>query len=135
MTDGTEINIEVAESPGNLLVIWFVDHDEVRPQFEGMLKAIHASGIEVWRVDLLSDYFLPYNNENVRTLSGAAIAAVIDAAHEQSSKTILLAAYDRMPLPLLRGVKSLVGKIQGTLQTSRFSPLLPQSVWTSAGGR
>lgn len=113
LTDSTEINIQVAESPGDPLVVWFIDHDEERPQFEGMLKAIQASGIEVWRVDLLSDYFLPYNNENVRTLSGEGVAAVIDAAHEHSTKTILLVAYDRMSLPLLRGVREWAARFRG----------------------
>ena len=48
--DDTEINIEVLDSPGSLLAVWFTDHDEVRPQFEAMLKAVNTSGIEVWRV-------------------------------------------------------------------------------------
>lgn len=105
LKEGTEINIKVADAPGSLLVVWFIDHDEVRPQFESMLKAINASGIELWRVDLLADYFLPRSNENIRTLPGEGVAAVIEAAHQHSDKTIVLAAYDRMPLVLLRGVR------------------------------
>ena len=35
----------------------------------------------------------------------AGVAALIDEAHGRSGKRILLAAYDRMPLPLLRGVR------------------------------
>jgi len=113
LQDDTEINVEVADAAGSLLIVWFIDHDEVRPQFEAMLKAVNASGIEVWRVDLLADYFLPRSNESVRTLSGEGVAAVIDAAHEHSDKTILLAAYDRMPLPLLRGVRRWSAAFQG----------------------
>ncbi|MCP4285016.1 MAG: TlpA family protein disulfide reductase [Gammaproteobacteria bacterium] len=113
LQDETEINVEVADASGSLLVVWFIDHDEERPQFEEMLKTINGNGIEVWRVDLLADYFLPRTNENVRTLTGKGVAAVIDAAHEQTDRTIVLAAYDRMPLPLLRGVRDWSGEFQG----------------------
>lgn len=54
---------------------------------------------------MLADYFLPRTSETERTLSGDGVAAVINAAHARSHKTIVLAAYDRIPLPLLRGVR------------------------------
>ena len=98
---------------GDLLCIWFVDHEEERPQFEGMLQAINAAGVEVWRVDLLADYFLPRSSENLRNLPGDGVAAVIEAAHARSGKTILLAAYDRMPVPLLRGVRKWQSAFRG----------------------
>ena len=113
LDDGADINVEVLPAPGSLLVIWFVDHSEIRPQFEAMLKAIGASGIELWRVDMLADYFLPRSAENIRTLPGAAVAAVIDAAHQRSDKLILVATYDRMVLPLLRGVREWSTALQG----------------------
>jgi len=61
--------------------------------------------VEIWDVDLLADYFLPRSNENARRLPGDGVAALIAEAHRRSGKRILLAAYDRMPLPLLRGVR------------------------------
>ena len=72
-----EVNVEVMHANGELLAIWLVDHDEERPQFENMLKAINQRGVEVWRVDLLADYFLPRSSENERTLSGEGVAALI----------------------------------------------------------
>ncbi len=80
--EGNEISVRTAPAPGETLVIWFLDHVEERPQFEGMLKAVQESGMEVWRVDLLADYFLTRSNENIRTLPGDGIAAVIHAAHQ-----------------------------------------------------
>jgi thiol-disulfide isomerase/thioredoxin len=44
------------------------------------------------------------------------VAAVIQAAHRESTKKILLASYDRMPLPLLRGVN----RWQGNEMRSRL---------------
>jgi thiol-disulfide isomerase/thioredoxin len=104
-SEENEILVEVMPAEGDLLMIWLVDHEEQRPVFEEMLQAINQSGIEIWRVDLLSAYFLPRSSEAVRTLPGDGVASLIGAAHDRSRKPILLAAYDRMPLPLLRGVR------------------------------
>jgi thiol-disulfide isomerase/thioredoxin len=101
---GNDISIEVNEATGDLLMIWLLDHNEPRPLFDSLLQKLTDSGIEIWRVDLLQSYFLPRSSENVRTLDGEGVAAVIQAAHKESEKKLLLASYDRMPLPLLRGV-------------------------------
>ncbi|MEJ2466274.1 MAG: hypothetical protein P8045_11310 [Candidatus Thiodiazotropha sp.] len=102
---GNEITIHTLPAEGDLLMIWFQDHAEERESFDNMLASINQLGIEVWRVDLLASYFLPRSRETVRTLPGDGIAAVIRSALQQRDKRILLAAYDRMPLPLLRGVR------------------------------
>ncbi len=101
---GNEIAIQTLPAKGDLLIVWLVDHMEQRDSFEDMLTALNRLDVEIWRVDLLGAYFLPRSRESVRTLSGDGVAAVIDAAHRLSGKRILLAACDRMPLPLLRGV-------------------------------
>lgn len=102
--NGNDIEIEVAEAEGDLLTIWLVDHDEPRPLFDSLLHQVNQAGIEVWRVDLLQSYFLPRSSETVRTLDGVGVMAVLNAAHRHSNKHVLLVSYDRMPLPLLRGV-------------------------------
>lgn len=114
---GNDIQVEISPAEGDLLVIWLLDHAEERPQFETMLRSVNAAGIEIWRVDLLRDYFLPRSSENIRTLSGDGVSALLQAAHRLSRKRILLAAYDRMPLPLLRGVK----QWQATQPNSRLA--------------
>jgi thiol-disulfide isomerase/thioredoxin len=101
--EGNDIPIEIMEAAGDLVMIWLVDHDEPRPLFDNLLQQLVDAGIEIWRVDLLQAYYLPRSAENVRTLTGQGVATIIQAAHRESSKKILLASYDRMPLPLLRG--------------------------------
>ncbi|MCP4043098.1 MAG: hypothetical protein GY731_14275, partial [Gammaproteobacteria bacterium] len=100
-----EHDVEILPAQGNLLAIWFVDHEEERPSFEKMLQSVNATGVEIWRINLLEDYFLPRSSENARTMPGDGVAVIIKAAHSRSNKKILLVAYDRMPLPLLRGVR------------------------------
>lgn len=101
---GNDISIEIHEAPGDLVMIWLVDHDEPRTLFDSLLQQLTQAGIEIWRVDLLHAYFLPRSSETVRTLDGEGVAEVLTAAHAYSDKRILLASYDRMPLALLRGV-------------------------------
>jgi thiol-disulfide isomerase/thioredoxin len=102
---GAEITVETLPAPGDLLMIWLVDHTDRREMFEGLLQALNRQGVEIWRVDLLASYFLQRSRETIRTLPGDGVASVIAAAHRMRGKRILLAAYDRMPLPLLRGVR------------------------------
>ncbi|MES9861608.1 MAG: TlpA disulfide reductase family protein [Candidatus Thiodiazotropha sp. LLP2] len=103
-SEDNDISIQVSPADGDLLMIWLLDHDEQRPLFDALLQNIVDAGIEVWRVDLMQAYFMPRSSENIRTLDGNGVKAVLNAAHKHSSKRILLASYDRMPLPLLRGV-------------------------------
>ena len=112
-----EIHVQVYPSDGDKLLIWLVDHDDHREMFEDMVDAVNQSGFEIWRIDLLDDYFLPRSSENQRTLSGDGVAAVLDHAHKHTQKSIMLAAYDRMPLTMLRGIH----QWQKTGQLSRLS--------------
>lgn len=115
--EDNEIHVQVYPAEGDKLLIWLVDHDDHREMFEEMVKAVNLSGFEIWRVDLLDDYFLPRSSENERTLPGNGVAALLNHAHEHTQKSIMLAAYDRMPLTLLRGIN----QWQKTAQPSRLT--------------
>ena len=104
-SQGDEIAVRHYPSEGNLLIIWLVDHEEERSMFEKLLSSVNGSGAELWRVDLLDAYFLPRSSESTISLSGTGVAALLKAAHEKTSKRVLLVAYDRMAVPLLRGAR------------------------------
>lgn len=99
-----DISVEVYPADSDTLVIWLVDHKTHREMFENMLLDVNRAGIEIWRVDLLSDYFLTRSNENQRTLTGDGVEALLNEAHKRPHKHILLAGYDRMPLAIMRGI-------------------------------
>ncbi|QEP44596.1 TlpA family protein disulfide reductase [Ectothiorhodospiraceae bacterium BW-2] len=101
--EGNQISVERMATEGELLVIWLDDHQERREGLDRVVQQLHRAGIELWRIDLLSDYFLARSAENEVNLSGEGVRAVIEQAHRQSEKRILLVGYDRMPLALLRG--------------------------------
>lgn len=118
---GHEIEVEIRPAEGDLLVIWLADHDEEWPLLGEMLGMHAAAGIEVWRVDLVRDYFLPQGSETWRTLDGKGVAALIEAALHHSRKRILLATYDRASLPLLRGLRLWQGRQAGNPVPARLA--------------
>jgi thiol-disulfide isomerase/thioredoxin/uncharacterized protein YuzE len=101
--EDNEIQLKVYPAQGDVLLILLVDHIDHREMFEKMLLDIQQAGIEIWRADLVRDYFLPRTSESERTLSGQGVSAILNAAHHDTDKTIVLAAYDRLPLAVLRG--------------------------------
>ena len=102
--EDNDISVQVYPADSDILIIWLVDHINRRDMFEEMLNDVHQAGIEIWRVDLLRDYFLTRSSENQRTLSGDGVEALIRAAHDFPHKHIVLAGYDKMPLAILRGI-------------------------------
>ncbi len=99
-----EVQVETLPADGDLLVLWPQDLERDRPGVVRTLAELHAAGIEVWLTNPLDAAFLPRSNEVLRTLPGASIAALIEAALAQSPRRVLLLGHDRMALPLLRGL-------------------------------
>ncbi len=107
LTDAEDNDIQVRALPaeGPWLVIWFVNRTSLDKGFEGVLAHLNRLGVEVWTADLLAANFLAPGNDSERSLPGTSAAAVIAEAQRRTDRKILLAAYDRMALPLLRGAR------------------------------
>ena len=101
-----EYSVEVMEAEGELLTLWFTDLvEEERPHFQSLLHSLPKQGIEVWTTRVLQDLFLTRDDPSIMSLDGSRIAALIDAANRKSDKPILLLSYDKMSIPLLRGIR------------------------------
>jgi len=103
--NGNEIIVQESSGSSSLLVIWLDDHVEDRPMYENMLTAINQENITLWRANLVESYFIPRSSENIRNLSGDGVEALIQAALKQTSKQIIIASYERTPVPILRGIR------------------------------
>jgi len=99
-----EIHVEVFNADSDLLVIWLQDHENHRPYYEKLLRLIQSSGIEIWRVNLLQSYFLPQTTAAILNMDGMPVNTLIEYALRHTRKNILLVSYDRMVLPLLKGL-------------------------------
>jgi len=101
-----DLQIEILPADGALIALWFTDLvEEDRPHFNSLLTSLQQSGIEVWSTRILEDLFLTRDDASIMSLDGSKIAEVIEAAHHHSNKQILLLSYDKMSIPLLRGVR------------------------------
>ncbi|MBT4329459.1 MAG: TlpA family protein disulfide reductase [Gammaproteobacteria bacterium] len=104
--NANECQIEVLAAEGELLTLWFNDLvEEERPHFTSLMKSLQQSGIEVWSTRVLQDLFLTRDDPSIMSLDGSKIAAIIDAVQQKTEKQILLLSYDKMSIPLLRGVR------------------------------
>ncbi len=101
-----EYQIEVLPADGELLALWITDLvEEERPHFKALLHSLQQNGIEVWSTRILQDLFLTWDDPSIMSLDGSRIAELIEAAHHHSNKKILLISYDKISIPLLRGIR------------------------------
>ena len=102
---GDEINIVTHHSKGKKLFIWLPS--EAGPQLSEKKAAEHLAnkGIEVWRINLLEDYFLPVVASSMERIPNTAISDLIQHAINQTHKQVYLVTTGRGAIPLLRGAR------------------------------
>jgi len=113
-----ELQIAVPATGETLDVTIYTSEDEVKQRlvwltnqygnFRGENTLAHAlsrRGVEVWQVDILDSLFLTREDDDVRGLSGANVAALIAAAAAVDEIPLAIAGVDRMAVPILRGVR------------------------------
>lgn len=106
--DGHDFTIDryQAEIDGNHLILWIAPGfgTEERPQ--AMAQRLADRGIEIWRVDLSDNLFLPRSTHTLRTIDGKYVSDLIAAAHRQTGKQITLMARSYAAIPVLHGARS-----------------------------
>jgi len=102
---GDEITIASSPAAGKKLFIWLPS--EAGPQLSEQKTAgqLAHKGIEVWRIDLLADYFLPQTTSSMERIPDTAISELIQHAIEQTHKQVYLITTGRGAIPILRGAR------------------------------
>jgi len=88
------------------LLVWFTEGYASRQPFKNLISQLNDLGYDFWQVDLLESYFIERTPNNVRGLTGEAIATVLKYASQQASqqgKQFVPISTGRMSLVLLRG--------------------------------
>ncbi|MGD9000653.1 MAG: hypothetical protein PVF75_09580, partial [Granulosicoccaceae bacterium] len=99
------LTIDRYPAQGEYLLIW------VAPGFGSHARVFSAAeqfarhGIEVWHVDLVESLFLTGGTSTMRAFDGRYVAGLIDAAHEQTGKRVVLLSRSYGVLPLLKGAR------------------------------
>lgn len=99
------VSVHIHPAAGNRMLLWFPSEYGFVDETRELANSLAASGIEVWRVDLLAAHFLPPVSSSINKVPVADIAAVIDYAIRDNRKTVIIFADGRGAVLALRGVK------------------------------
>jgi len=104
LSSDTEINYTVYKAEGTQLLLWFYSEAGPQPTDKILADKLSKRGIEVWLIDLFDSYFLPIALSSMDKIPASDISELIEAAHQQSGKTITAISTGRSAIPLLRAV-------------------------------
>ena len=104
-SDGTELSLTRYQAKGDHLIIWIAPGYGIHERSVSVARQLATEGIEIWQIDLAEALFLPHSTEQMRAFTGQYVADLIQIAHQQTGKTILLSARSYGAIPLLRGVR------------------------------
>jgi len=105
-SDGTELNFVRYPSTGDYLLIWIAPGYGIHERSIQTAQRVAAKGIEIWQIDLAEALFLPNSTEQMRAFTGKYVADLIEAAHRETGKKIILSARSYGAIPLLRGART-----------------------------
>jgi thiol-disulfide isomerase/thioredoxin len=105
-SDGTELVFARYPAQGDHLIIWIAPGYGIHERSIKVAGQLAADGIEIWQIDLAEALFLPHSTEQMRAFTGQYVADLIEAAHKETGKKILLSARSYGAIPLLRGVRT-----------------------------
>jgi hypothetical protein len=103
-SDGTELNFMRYAAQGEHLIVWIAPGYGIHERSIQVARQLASKGIEIWQIDLAEALFLPHSTEQMRAFTGQYVADLIEAAHKETGKKILLSARSYGAIPLLRGV-------------------------------
>jgi len=118
-SDEHELVVDVYPAKGKYLQIFLTRHSDNRLMFEKLIADTVKSGIEVWRINLVTNYFLPESSDSIDKLSGHGVSALIKHAIELTNKNVFVSAYDRMSLVALKGIYHWQSSTNYTLDNSK----------------
>jgi thiol-disulfide isomerase/thioredoxin len=100
-----DIQVDRYPASGDRLMIWIMPRLAETPRARSLAGEVARLGIEVWLVDLADSLFLPEGPATQRAIHGRYISGLVQAAHQNSDKTVSLLARGYGAIPALKGVR------------------------------
>ena len=128
--DGNELSLYQYPAKGNELVIWVNGRNWEEREIQTAIE-LARSGIEVWQIDFAEALMQTSGSSLLRNLDAEYVTDIIDAAHQQTGKKVILMAQSFAAIPALGGAalwqqrKIQHGKLSGAVL---FSPDLSTSL-------
>ena len=70
--------------------MWFAPEYGFRSNHRVLAKKLAEGGIEVWLSNIPESLFLPNGTQSIRELDGSHVADMIDYAHDNTGKKIVV---------------------------------------------
>jgi thiol-disulfide isomerase/thioredoxin len=122
--DGNELSLHQYPSQGKQLIIWINGHSWEQREIQTAMD-FAKQGIEVWQIDFAEALMQTSGSSLLRNMDAEYVADIIDAAHKQTGKKVMLMAQSFSAIPALSGAtlwqqrKVHHGKLSGAIL---FSP-------------
>jgi len=88
------------------VLLWSAPSFGLRAGQQRMARLMAEQGIEVWQFDLADALFLPRGSGTMRQIEGKYVADLIEYAHAETGKQVLLTSSSYGAIPLLRGARA-----------------------------
>jgi thiol-disulfide isomerase/thioredoxin len=104
-SDGTDLPVYKHRADGDYLIIWLSSRFGFLDRSMRMAPVLAEKGLEVWQIDLAVAQFKPHGVKVMQQATGQYIVDLIEAAHDETGKTIVLLGQSFGTIPLLRGAR------------------------------
>lgn len=134
ITNEVELTVNRHPASGDHIAIWLTPEYGFRKSHYSMASLLAKQGIEVWQTNVVESLFLPLNTNAIKQLDGSYIAKLIEYAHKQTGKKIVLVGDSYASVHVLNSAhnwqssnktsKALIGAILFSPYTYSFIPTL-----------
>ena len=104
LSTGDDITIKRYPASGNYLMLWLAPEYGFRDTHRTMAQKISEQGIEVWQCNLLESLFLTQTTSSIRQLDNNYVADLIENAHQNTGKKIVMTGDSYAALNVLGGI-------------------------------
>jgi len=87
---GMDVSVHRYLAEGEYLMLWFAPEYGFRESHRVMARAFSAQGVEIWQVNMADALFLPQTTNSLRQMDPDPVADLIETAHRDSQKKIVL---------------------------------------------
>jgi thiol-disulfide isomerase/thioredoxin len=103
--DEEEISVTRFAAEGDYLMIWLAPEYGFRKAHRELATQMPAQQIEVWQSDISESLFLPLGTASIKQLDGSYVADLIEYAHAETGKKIVVAGDSYASMSALRGAR------------------------------
>jgi thiol-disulfide isomerase/thioredoxin len=103
--DGEEISLTRFPADGEYLALWLAPEYGFREAHRALAAQLAAQGIEVWQGDLVEELFMTPGTASLKQFDGSHVAELIDHAHRQTGKQVIVVGDSYAAMIALRGAR------------------------------